>query len=153
MQKLSCQIPAAMLERLTLLCARPANATRWSSTYIMFNRYVELCVFILRIKRLEQSQSQSLLTEVEDEVVVALFKKLHDLVSITYALQNGSGTSTEDRALFEEVILHFLSNADRLGTKSAIIEKKLLNRPLLRSDSKSRRDFLLLRLTVLKACC
>lgn len=81
MLKLSLQILAAMLGRHTSLCARTANATCWSSRYVMMNSYVDFLVVILQVNVPELSKL--LLSEVEDEVVDALFKKLYEHDSAT----------------------------------------------------------------------
>lgn len=110
--KHSFQVITVMLKRLTPLCTRTANATRWSSIYFILKRYVKRRVFILRIDL--PKLSQLLLTKVEDENVDPLSEKLNDLDSITETLQDESVTLAEARAPFDEMVSRFHSNTNRL---------------------------------------
>lgn len=87
-QKLSLHIYATTLRKSTSLWARTANATRWNSTYVMLSRCVGFWEFILQINM--PDLSQLLPSEVKDEAVDAPLKKLHDLDSVTMALQDES---------------------------------------------------------------
>lgn len=83
---------------------------------------MKLWVFILNINLPELSELR--LTEIENEAVSALLKRLHDLDAATKAQQDASSTLAVTRALFDEMILRFLSKTNILGIMAAVIVNK-----------------------------
>lgn len=88
----------------------------------MLSRYKVLPIFSLQINL--PDLSELLPTEVEDEAVDAMLKKFCDLGSVTKAIQDELIRLAKAHALFDEVILRFLSSADRLETEAALIEHR-----------------------------
>lgn len=123
MRKLSYQIPAARLRRLTHLKAKIDNDTRWSSTYEMLKRYIDIKDVL---PELGMPEIDDLLLIEEDHIqVVSTCKKLEDIDSITKKLQDPTISISDTRALFDGMIERFSSMdcmKQRLGPKAAIVE-------------------------------
>ncbi|RHX97760.1 hypothetical protein DYB25_012277 [Aphanomyces astaci] len=99
MTKLRFTLPAARLRRVTPLRAIKLSATRWSSTFNMLKRYIELKPFLLAIA--DDSIDVLRLNVVEDREVTALLVTLEDLNSITLALQGDECSLLEVRQIFD----------------------------------------------------
>lgn len=119
MQKLRWPIPAAKLRRHTLLCAKCANVTRWSSTADMLVRYKEIRPVL---KDVEVDDLDSLLpTARENKRIDELCVKFEELNSVTKALQNESLTCADARSIFDEVIEQYPSTEGRLSSSADIV--------------------------------
>lgn len=112
-------IPAGKLRKLTPLCPRLNNVTRWSSTYDMLTRHQELRGFLadLNINALDDM----LLHTREEKELDALVEQLSDLDSVTKTLQKDSTTVADVQALFEAVIEKFPEMEDRLKPNASIV--------------------------------
>lgn len=88
MKKLSRGIPAAKLKRLTALKAQTNNSTRWSSTFHMIKRYIDLKPFIVQLDDPEIFALR--LSGKQHNRIDKLYSTLSNLNSITLKLQENS---------------------------------------------------------------
>ncbi|KAH9115036.1 hypothetical protein AeMF1_010894 [Aphanomyces euteiches] len=102
MRKLRHVVPAAKLRRLTPLKANMKNSTRWSSTYHMLQRYVEMKPFVMMIG---DREIDALLPSVgQDRLIDELLLVLKDLDTATLALQGEEMSLLDVRNLFDEAM-------------------------------------------------
>lgn len=135
MKKLSCQLPAAKLRRFTHLKAKQNNVTRWSSTYDMLKRYVELREFLTLL-----DIPDIFLSSREDAEVNSVLVTLSDLDSITKELQKESTTMCEARTLFDGVLSEFPEMENRLSATSNIIENKVFEAAIIKIQDGRQAD-------------
>lgn len=102
MRRLSNQIPAVMLREKTQLKAQEANQTRWSSTFHMLKRYLEIHQFLEEMD--VANLAEHILSESQNAEVETLCKKLEEFDSVIIALQKESTTIADAPILFEAVI-------------------------------------------------
>ena len=119
MSKLRFPVAAAKLRKHTELRALGANRTRWSSTFVMLNRYLQIRQFIglLHISGIEEL----MLTPTEEKEAEKLCQMLSDFDSVTKALQSNTVTLSEVRVLFDSIITAYPSTIGRLSTNSPIV--------------------------------
>lgn len=120
MKKLSYQIPAAKLRRFTHLKAKISNETRWSSTYNMLKRYIEIKEYLPQLELPEIDEL--LLSDQDDLTIERLCQKFANLDSVTIALQDNSTTISKARCLFDSVIEDYPRLASRLATDAQIVD-------------------------------
>ncbi|RQM29283.1 hypothetical protein B5M09_013613 [Aphanomyces astaci] len=120
MKKLSNIIPAAKLRRMTPLCPKQRNKTRWSSSVAMLARYVELKPFLPQLGI--DDIDMLLLNSRQDRDVDLLIAQLTDLNSVTLALQDESLTLADVRMLFDEVVVQYSGAEVRLGPDASVVE-------------------------------
>ncbi|RHY69411.1 hypothetical protein DYB34_008694 [Aphanomyces astaci] len=120
MTKLRFTLPAARLRHVTPLRAITLSATRWSSTFNMLKRYIELKPFLLAIA--DDSIDVLRLNVVEDREVTALLVTLEDLNSITLALQGDESSLLEVRQIFDTVIEDYPDAVGRLGPSARVVK-------------------------------
>ncbi|RHY49566.1 hypothetical protein DYB30_011046 [Aphanomyces astaci] len=120
MKKLSNVIPAAKLRRMTPLCPKQRNKTRWSSTVAMLAQYVELKPFLpqLGLDDIDMLLNNSW----QDRDVELLIAQLTDLNSVTLALQDKSLTLADVRLLFDDVVVQYPGAEVCLGSDASIVE-------------------------------
>lgn len=130
MKKLSFQIPAAKLRMHTPLKATQRNETRWSSTYTMLSRFLELLPFLPRI---DDDDVQLLIpSDQQNTEIRELCVKLAELDSVTKTLQNASTTMADVRALFDAVLDHYPFLHMRLSENADIVENKHFERAIVK---------------------
>ncbi|RQM24204.1 hypothetical protein B5M09_007767 [Aphanomyces astaci] len=120
MTKLRFTLPAARLRRVTPLRAITLSATRWSSTFNMLKRYIELKPFLWAIA--DDSIDVLRLNVVENREVTALLVTLEDLNSITLALQGDECSLLEVRQIFDTVIEDYPNAVGRLGPSARVVK-------------------------------
>jgi hypothetical protein len=107
MKKLETLKEAGRLRKKTDLCPVLRNKTRWSGTFRMVDRYIQL------IKLGVFLNAQGVVHESLEEVVPGatatsrirdLFKKLEDMESVNKMLQNGTISLWLVRKIFDDVI-------------------------------------------------
>ncbi|KAH9102731.1 hypothetical protein AeMF1_020740 [Aphanomyces euteiches] len=120
MRKLKTIILSAKLRRLTNLSPKTRNATRWSSTYAMFQRYMDIKGFL---RFLDDREVESMLPTVsQDREISDLLETLDDLNSATVALQDLEISLSDVRDIFDEAIETYPQAIVRLGENSEIVE-------------------------------
>ncbi|KAH9108067.1 hypothetical protein AeMF1_016685 [Aphanomyces euteiches] len=120
MRKLKTIILSAKLRRLTNLSPKTRNATRWSSTYAMFQRYMDIKGFL---RFLDDREVESMLPTVsQDREISDLLETLDDLNSATVALQDSEISLSDVRDIFDEAIETYPQAIVRLGENSEIVE-------------------------------
>ncbi|KAH9118961.1 hypothetical protein LEN26_011855 [Aphanomyces euteiches] len=120
MRKLKTIILSAKLRRLTNLSPKTRNATRWSSTYAMFQRYMDIKGFL---RFLDDHEVESMFPTVsQDREISDLLETLDDLNSATVALQDSEISLSNVRDIFDEAIETYPQAIVRLGENSEIVE-------------------------------
>ncbi|KAH9108336.1 hypothetical protein AeMF1_016490 [Aphanomyces euteiches] len=119
MRKLRRVVPAAKLRRLTPLKAKMKNSTRWSSTYHMLQRYVEIKPSVMMIG---DREIDALLPSVgQDRLIDELLLVLKDLDTATLALQGEEMSLLDVRNLFDEAMDDYPSASSRLSPDADIV--------------------------------
>jgi hypothetical protein len=120
MKKMKNIIPSAKLRKVTHLKPKCANATRWSSTYQMLERYDKIKVFLQELNLNEVSDL--LPNNREDREIEDLLTRLKNLDSVTLALQKENTSMADVRGLFDVVIEEYPESACRIGANADIVE-------------------------------
>ena len=119
MIKLRGLLLGAKLKKLTNLTPKLRNVTRWSSSYQMVQRYVELREYLAL---LESDEVDALsLTPAENRRADALLLQLKPLESVNKVLQTNSTTVSDARALFDAVIQKYSDTTNRLSSSAGIV--------------------------------
>lgn len=130
MKKLSFQIPAAKLRRLTPLKSQHANATRWSSTFHMLKRYLVLKEFIVQ---LDDAEIIDLLPDGEEHArIETICNKMSDLDSITLQLQDDHTTISDARDMFDAIMHRHGCTKHRLAQNAPIVENVTFESALIK---------------------
>ncbi|KAH9103354.1 hypothetical protein AeMF1_020284 [Aphanomyces euteiches] len=142
MTKLSYTVPAGKLSKFTNLKPKRRNSTRWSSSYEMIIRYIEIKGFIRMVA--DDYPDWELLHRKQDDELIALAGKLGELDKVTKELQSDSMCLAKVRSIFDEVIVDYPETVERLAIGAHVIHSptfenacvKILNREinLLSSD-------------------
>lgn len=101
-KRLSFQIPAAKLHQRTHLQDKQSDDTRWSSSYHMLQRYMELEAHLKLID--DDGIREMLLSSDELDDAKDLCKKLNTQGSVKVKLQRRLTTLADPRTLFDTVI-------------------------------------------------
>lgn len=126
MKKMSFQIPAAKLRKLTHLRPKLRNDTRWSSTYVMLQRYIQVHEII---KQIELPEVQELrLCDGDHVEVERLFRLLGDLQSVTKELQFEDVGLCLACVLFDGVMEKHPQASSRLRPRSPLVENPAFER-------------------------
>ncbi len=117
--KLRSFLISAKLKKLTNLKLKSRNITRWSSTYEMMKRYVQLREFL---PSLEPDYIAALsLSPSKNRRVDSFILQLKPLQSVNKLLQNNNNTVSDTCALFDAVIQKYSDTANRLSSSADII--------------------------------
>ncbi len=119
MSKLRFLVSAAKLRRYTELKALGANRTRWSSTYVILERYLRVREHILKLDI--PGIVTLILTPTEDKTIESLCSKLSDLDSVAKALQSDNMTVHEASVLFDSIIDSYPCTKDRFAAKLSLV--------------------------------
>ncbi len=123
MTKLKKCVPAMKLRKYTLLAPKIRNDTRWSSSFTMISRYLEIKEFIRLVA--EDYSDWLLPRRKDDEAIEALHSILKDLESVTKELQKETVTLAQVRTIFDQAILEHPSTFERLQSNAKIVYSKL----------------------------
>jgi hypothetical protein len=116
--KLKNLIPAAKLRKFTHLKSKMRNSTRWSSTFTMLQRYLQIKIFL---PQLDLDEIDELIPQArEDKEIEALLVDLTQLHSVTMALQSETLTLYDVRSLFDAFIESFPSLGEHLGSNAGM---------------------------------
>ena len=119
MVKLRGLILGEKLKKLTNLTPKVRNVTRWSSSYQMVQRYVELREFLAL---LESDEVDALsLTPAENRRADALLQQVKPLESVNKVLQTNSNTVSDASVLFDAVIQKYSDTANLLSSSAGIV--------------------------------
>jgi hypothetical protein len=126
------------------------NVTRWSSTYTMITRYLELNRYLFHDRFRQVNLIQKLLTPIELEQLRNLVPILEELDDVTKALQNSSLTLVEARTYFDilyekygrmhECFRVYLRNYITSNFENAVV-KVMSKSPLNEAEKVSMRNF------------
>ncbi|KAJ8531766.1 hypothetical protein ON010_g14198 [Phytophthora cinnamomi] len=114
----------ALLRRVSPLSPLLRNDTRWSSTYEMVARYLELQPAIIQLGHdllVEHEVQPLLLQRAEHERVKTLEKDLIKFEGVTKVLQKSTLTMSAVRRLFDQVVKEYPSLKSRLATTAQIV--------------------------------
>lgn len=112
-------LPSAKLRQITGLRQLVNNVTRWSSTYIMLKRYLQLRILIPQLQLMDVSiLLSSLATKDTLEKRLMLSKKLE---SVRKIFQDDKITLCNVQALFDAVIDQNPSSESRLVIEASIV--------------------------------
>ena len=110
---------AARLRKLGLNLATLDNDTRWSSTYEMIKRYLEIIEFVETIE--VPSVQDKLLTRSQHRMVTALMIRLKQMEDVTKELQREDLTLSEARDLFDGLMNVYPAMEDYLAERASIV--------------------------------
>ena len=119
MTKLKTFKASAKLRKFTLLRAKTNNITRWSSTYEMFKRFMELKPFLSKLGIDDVDRNTP--TAIECRDIDTMLNDLKKLNSITKALQSSDLTLGDVRQLFNDTISAFPQMENRLKKDADIV--------------------------------
>lgn len=119
MKKLHTPNIAGKLLKVTHLKPKSYIKTRWSSTYEMLQRFLDLKDHIRGLENDELDRISPSTSEYKD--IQELTKKFRELESVSKALQSDSCTLPMVRALFDTVIEEFPSMKNRLSSDAEIV--------------------------------
>lgn len=119
MIKLKSLLLGAKLMKITGLKARTRNQTRWSSTFQMLVRYLDIKDHLHKLNSVEVDILS--LSTAEDRRVTELFERLKNLECITKRLQKDDTTMETVRDLFDCVIDDYPETANRLTSTADIV--------------------------------
>ncbi|ETP09366.1 hypothetical protein F441_14768 [Phytophthora nicotianae CJ01A1] len=108
---------AARLGELTDLQPVKRNATRWSSTYAMVDRYVRIRDAIRQVEAMEDYVPSG----VSHKKLVTLLAELEKLGTVCTALEHERITLADVRLLFDKVIADYPIMADRLRASAKFV--------------------------------
>lgn len=119
MKKLRSIKNSAALRRFTHLSPILRNVTRWSSTYAMIQRYLEMKEHIVSIDNAELMDM--LPTPSEERSIKHIFEMLSDFESVTIELQKSSTDLIDARVLFDTLISKYVETSEYLSSDAAIV--------------------------------
>eukprot|EP00644_Phytophthora_capsici_P008308 jgi/Phyca11/114284/e_gw1.26.396.1 len=125
---------AARLRELTDLQPVKRNATRWSSTYAMVDRYVRIRDAIRQVEAVEDYVPSG----VYHKKLVTLLAELERLDTVYAALQHERTTLADVRLLFDEVIADYPIMADHLRASAKIVHSPTFESALTRYSALAR---------------
>ena len=108
---------SAKLRQLTKLAVVKENATRWSSTYQMVDRYFKIQMQLMALVEL----LPLLPTPIEVDVLSRGFKHLKQFQEITIMLQRDAIPFAEVRGIFNLLVLDFPEMEHHLGRTSSLV--------------------------------
>ena len=108
---------SAKLRQLTKLAVVRENATRWSSTYEMINRYFKIQMQLNSLVEL----LELLPTPVEVDALSRGFRCLRNFQAIMIMLQRDGIPFTEVRGIFNQIVIDFPEMAHHLGVGSHLV--------------------------------
>ncbi|KAJ0391284.1 hypothetical protein P43SY_012085 [Pythium insidiosum] len=123
----------ADLQRFSQLKPVRANVTRWSSTYRMLSRYVELRDAIKMVSGVEDIVPRP----AAHRQVLQLLAKLKDLDSVCEKLQGENCSMADARVLFDAVIARFPQTASQLKVDARIVHSPVFENAVTRESFRS----------------
>ncbi|KAJ0397066.1 hypothetical protein ATCC90586_004912 [Pythium insidiosum] len=118
----------ADLQRYSQLKPVRANVTRWSSTYRMLSRYVELRDAIKMVSGVEDIVPRP----AAHRQVLQLLAKLKDLDSVCEKLQGENCSMADARVLFDAVIARFPQTASQLKADARIVHSPVFENAVVK---------------------
>ncbi|RLN32399.1 hypothetical protein BBJ28_00018242 [Nothophytophthora sp. Chile5] len=119
---------SAELARYTELKPMKANATRWSSTYTMLARYVEIRDAIKMVAAVEDLLPRSS----SHRKIVQLVEKLEDLDSVCVQLQSEKRNLADVRLLFDAVIAKYPATVEYLKPSAKIVHSQAFENAIVK---------------------
>ncbi|ETO82003.1 hypothetical protein F444_03769 [Phytophthora nicotianae P1976] len=119
---------AARLGELTDLQPVKRNATRWSSTYAMVDRYVRIRDAIRQVEAAEDYVPSG----VSHKKLVTLLAELEKHDTVCTALQHERTTLADVRLLFDKVIAYYPIMADHLRASAKIVHSPTFESALVK---------------------
>lgn len=119
MSKLRNPTLSAKLFCLCGLRSKTANETRWSSTFEMFKRYMQIREFLPELG--SEDLDDLALSVPETRKIEQLMDRLKTVDSVTKELQAESTTLSDVRVLFDAIIDKFPSTRGRLSSNAGIV--------------------------------
>lgn len=138
MQKMKTQLIQLALRPHTSLKPRSRNKTRWSSTFLMIERY-------LRFKEdgvLDQlgedvpEMLELYLNQAEDRQLLGIRKLLTDLQVITKQLQRSDMTFAEMRVIFDTLIEEYPQMGEYIAQDARIVHSPVFESALIKISSR-----------------
>ncbi|ETO99522.1 hypothetical protein F441_23063 [Phytophthora nicotianae CJ01A1] len=125
---------SAALAAFTGLKPLKANVTRWSSTYEMLKRYVEIRDAIKMVQAVEDLVPRPS----SHRRIVQLLSKLGDLDSVCVKLQSEELTLADVRLLFDAVVVKYPVTASYLKADASIVHSPVLERAVVKVQGDRR---------------
>jgi hypothetical protein len=124
---------AAQLARFTHLHAVKANETRWSSTFAMLDRYIDIREAIMNVAAVEDLVPRG----ASHRKILLLHGKLQELDSVCKKLQHENRTLAEVRVLFDACIEKYPVTNEYLSSCAKIIHSPTFENAIIKllSDS------------------
>ncbi|ETL79431.1 hypothetical protein L917_19940 [Phytophthora nicotianae] len=119
----------ATLRKVTSLAPVMRNATRWSSTFSMVQRYDKICSALLVLDHATVAKhdiAHFLLTPEETEAARSFLKSLHELNEVSKALQDSTLTLVGARRAFDAVLRKYPSMKTRLASDASVVNNPAL---------------------------
>ncbi|KAH9143603.1 hypothetical protein AeRB84_012396 [Aphanomyces euteiches] len=120
MRKLSYSVPVAKLRSFTHLAAKTRNVTRWSSTFDMVERYIEIKQHLREVQL--NNVDIVLPTRQQDEVLSKLYGDLVALNKVTLDLQSESTRLRDVRACFDFLLDIYPEMASQISANGEIVQ-------------------------------
>ncbi|KAE9341381.1 hypothetical protein PF008_g10647 [Phytophthora fragariae] len=116
------------------------NATRWSSTFMMVDRYVERRNIIRSMEQLDEGLVDLLPTPREDAHLTDLYGHLKNFESVNKRLQTEYGLTLADvRLLFDHVLEHYPETSRYLAPDAAVVKYPAFENGIVKVQNKDSR--------------
>jgi hypothetical protein len=112
----------AFLKRIKVNNAKIRNVTRWSSVYLMVERYLNIFEAINKSDNVPEDILSLLLSPIENVQVSKLFQTLKKFESVNKFLQKRSTTMLDVRILFDNLLEEFPMFEKYLSPNSKIVK-------------------------------
>ncbi|GMF43142.1 unnamed protein product [Phytophthora fragariaefolia] len=133
----------AALRKVTPLAPVMRNATRWSSTFSMVQRYDKICGALLALDHATVAKhgiAGFLLTPEETEAARTLLKSLHELNEVSKALQDSTLTLVGARRAFDAEVRKYPSMKTRLASDASVVNNPALESGVVKIISGGRQN-------------
>jgi len=143
MKKLSTIKGRAWLKRKTECSPVLRNVTRWSSTFMMIERYTQISTFLCHSTNNEIQKLGLLslmLTSDEELTVLGIYSDLKKFHQVTLKLQEDQITLSDVRSIFDFTILNYPGLKKYLDSASAIVHNVALESGLVKLQRKELQD-------------